>query len=183
MAGTTPYVGEPVLQLLAFKCISNETGVRYRLLLSDGQYLHSFCVLSVRLNHLMFEGKLTENAIIKVLQHRTPFVHKIGCADGLVFTHLMLKLDERSMISSFFFKFQKNSVGRRIFVIFELEILKPGNEIDFLIGQPGRANGDLTNRLSELVEGLTIQPPNNQYDPDDDSIHFREFDELDIFRT
>lgn len=81
----------------------------------------------------------------------------------------------------FFSKFR--SVSRRILVIFQLEILKPGNEIDFLIGQPDRANVDFTNNLSEMVGGLTLRPSNSQYDADDDSIHFREFDELDIFRS
>lgn len=84
MAGDTSYNGQPILQLLAFKRITSENGDRYRLLLSDGQYLHSFCVLSMRLNYLMEEGKLTENAIIQVLQHRTPVVNKIGSVDGLV---------------------------------------------------------------------------------------------------
>lgn len=84
MAGDTSYNGQPILQLLAFKRITSENGDRYRLLLSDGQYLHSFCVLSMRLNYLMEEGKLTENAIIQVLQHQTPVVNKIGSDDGLV---------------------------------------------------------------------------------------------------
>lgn len=90
MTGDTPFNGKPILQLLAYKRITNENGDRYRLLLSDGQYLHSFCVLSLRLNYLMLEGKLTENAIIKVLQHRTPLVHKIGYDDGLVLAHLII---------------------------------------------------------------------------------------------
>lgn len=84
MAGDTAFNGEPILQLLAYKRLISENGDRYRLLLSDGQYLHSFCVLSLRLNYLMEEGKLNENAIIKVLQHQTPVVHKIGCDDGFV---------------------------------------------------------------------------------------------------
>lgn len=73
------------------------------------------------------------------------------------------------------------SVGRRIFVIFQLKILKPGNELDFWIGQPDRINAEFTNDLSELIDGLTLQPANNQ-NVGDDSIHFREFEELDIFR-
>lgn len=91
MAGDTPYNGQPILQLLAYKRIISENGDRYRLLLSDGQYLHSFCVLSMRLNYLMEERKFTENAIIKVLQHRTPLVHKIGCEDGLVL-HILISI-------------------------------------------------------------------------------------------
>lgn len=87
------------------------------------------------------------------------------------------------MLLFLYFCSKKFSAGRRIMVIFQLEILKPGNEIDFLIGQPNRLNADFTNNLSEMVEGLTLRPSNSQNDTDDDSIHFREFDELDIFHT
>lgn len=80
--------------------------------------------------------------------------------------------------SNFFFR-----IGRRIFVIFQLEVIKPGNEVDFWIGQSDRVNAEFTNNLSEMIEGLTLRPPNSQYDNDNDSIHFREFEELDIFRT
>lgn len=82
----------------------------------------------------------------------------------------------------FFFYSENYRIGRRIFVIFQLEILKPGNEIDFWIGQPDRVNAEFTNNLSELIEGLTLRPSNNQNVDGDDSIHFREFAELDIFR-
>ena len=84
MTGDTPYNGQPILQLLAYKRIISENGDRYRLLLSDGQYIHSFCVLAMTLNHLMNEGTLTENAIFKVLLFRTPVVYKIGGDDRFV---------------------------------------------------------------------------------------------------
>lgn len=84
MIADTPYFGQPILQLLAYKRLIGEHGERYRLLLSDGQYLHSFCVLSVYLNHLINEGKLTEQTIFKVVRHQTPLVYKFGCDDRFV---------------------------------------------------------------------------------------------------
>lgn len=82
MTTATRYDGEPILQLLAFKRIVGENGTRYRLLLSDGQYLHSFCVLAVNLNYLVAEGKLAENTIFKVKQHVTAMVHRNGYDDA-----------------------------------------------------------------------------------------------------
>lgn len=85
MTSDTPYDGEPVLQLLAYKRILGENGERCRLLLSDGQYLHSFCILATHLNHLITEGKLTEQTIIKVLRYQTPLIYKIDSDDRFVF--------------------------------------------------------------------------------------------------
>lgn len=85
MTSDVPYNGQPILQLLAYKRIVAEYGERFRLLLSDGQYLHSFCVLAMQLNHLMIDDKLTANSIIKVVQYRTPMVYKYGYDPRFVF--------------------------------------------------------------------------------------------------
>lgn len=90
MNSNTPCYGQPILQLLAYKRIFGENGERFRLLLSDGQYLHSFCVLAMQLNHLMAEGELTDHAIIKVLQYQTPIVFKMGCDDRFVHNYFVL---------------------------------------------------------------------------------------------
>lgn len=76
MSNEVPYEGEPILQVLGSKRIAGGNAERYRLLLSDGQYLQSFSMLSTQLNHLVAEGQLTENTIIKVQQHITSVVNK-----------------------------------------------------------------------------------------------------------
>lgn len=76
MTNDTPYDGEPILQVLGSKRIAGGNAERYRLLLSDGQYLQSFSMLSTQLNHLVADGQLTEHTIIKVQQHITSVVNK-----------------------------------------------------------------------------------------------------------
>lgn len=76
-------------------------------------------------------------------------------------------------------------MGRRIFVVLELEILMPGKDIDFWIGQPGVANTEEPNKLVELIEPSDSHASNIedcQQNPKD-SIHFREFEGLDLFRS
>lgn len=65
------YEGEyPVLQVLGTKKVSGVGGSeRYRLLLSDGQYLQSFAMLATHLNGMVENGDLSEHAIIRVKQH------------------------------------------------------------------------------------------------------------------
>lgn len=70
------YAGEPILQVLGSKRIAGGNAERYRLLLSDGQYLQSFSMLSTQLNHLVTDGLLPEFTIIKVTQHITSVVNK-----------------------------------------------------------------------------------------------------------
>lgn len=71
-----PYEGEPILQVLGSKRIAGGNAERYRLLLSDGQYLQSFSMLSTQLNHLVNEGKMPEFTIIQVKQFTTSLVNK-----------------------------------------------------------------------------------------------------------
>lgn len=70
------YEGEPILQVLGSKRIAGGNAERFRLLLSDGQYLQSFSMLSTQLNHLVTENKLPEFTIIQVKQHITSVVNK-----------------------------------------------------------------------------------------------------------
>lgn len=64
---------EPVLQVLGSKKVRGAGGEeRYRLLLSDGQYLQSFAMLSPNLNELVSSGSLSEHTIIRVKDHITP---------------------------------------------------------------------------------------------------------------
>lgn len=68
---------EPVLQVLGTKKVSGAGGSeRYRLLLSDGQYLQSFAMLSTHLNNMVQDGDLSEHSIIRVKQHITSVVNK-----------------------------------------------------------------------------------------------------------
>lgn len=76
MTSDNVYEGEPVLQVLGSKRIAGGNAERYRLLLSDGQYLQSFSMLSTQLNHLVTDGLLPEFTIIKVTQHITSVVNK-----------------------------------------------------------------------------------------------------------
>lgn len=71
------YNGEdPVLQVLGTKKVSGAGGnERYRLLLSDGQYIQSFVMLSTHLNKFVENGNLSDYTIIRVKQHITSVVN------------------------------------------------------------------------------------------------------------
>lgn len=67
--------GKPVVQVLGQKCIKGSEGNdRWRLLVSDGRHLHSFAMLATQLNQFITSGKLTNNAIIKILKHTVSVV-------------------------------------------------------------------------------------------------------------
>lgn len=71
------YDNEPILQVLGTKRIAGGGNAeRFRLLLSDGQFLQSFSMLSTQLNHLVTNGELPEFTIIQVKQHITSLVNK-----------------------------------------------------------------------------------------------------------
>lgn len=73
------YHDDPILQVLGIKRVSGASGVaRYRLLLSDGHYLQSFAMLATNLNDLVTSGTLSEYTIIRVTQHITSVVDKVG---------------------------------------------------------------------------------------------------------
>lgn len=86
-----------------------------------------------------------------------------------------------TLLNAFFSLKKSNRNGRRIFVIFELEILKPGREVDFWIGQP--VNSEDVNSLVELTRPPDSRPSHDKdQNNDEDSIHFREFEDLDLFQ-
>ena len=106
MSSDVPYEGEPILQVLGSKRIAGGNAERYRLLLSDGQYLQSFSMLSTQLNHLVADGQLNENTIIKVQQHITSVVNKNENDGKFVCFFFYLRREFLSSISlyiSFFF--------------------------------------------------------------------------------
>lgn len=77
MSGSEAAIEEPILQVLGTKKIASNGGVeRYRLLLSDGQYLQSFSMLATQLNDMVLNGDLNDFTIICVKQHITSVVNK-----------------------------------------------------------------------------------------------------------
>lgn len=63
-------VEKPVLQILASKRMTGGEKEPHekeyvRMLISDGQYFHSYEMLATQLNHLFHEGKLAEITIIR----------------------------------------------------------------------------------------------------------------------
>ena len=76
---------------------------RFRLLLSDGKYCNTFCMLATQRNNLIHENKLEKYSIIRVKN----FV----CNSG-------------------------NSNYKKVMVIIELEVIKPGHEVGEKLGSP-----------------------------------------------
>jgi len=62
-------VTDPLVQVLGNKTIQGGGQERYRLLLSDGSYTHSFSMLATQLNSLIHEKKLEQFTIIRVKKH------------------------------------------------------------------------------------------------------------------
>lgn len=80
--GDNYHAEEPVLQVLGTKKVGGAGGSeRYRLLLSDGQYLQSFAMLSTHLNELVVNGDLSEYSIICVKSHTTSIVGKAAVGE------------------------------------------------------------------------------------------------------
>lgn len=78
-AAKEPEECEPILQILGAKRFNrNGDSERYRLLLSDGKYMQSFCVLTTRLNGPHSSRDLTDYTIIRVKNYNT-----VGVNDGL----------------------------------------------------------------------------------------------------
>lgn len=60
-------VGTPTVQILGSKRVSGNVGdERYRLLISDGKYLHSFAMLATQLNDMQKAGKLCDFTIMRI---------------------------------------------------------------------------------------------------------------------
>ena len=69
-------IDKPVLQILGSKRIASGDGERFRLLVSDGKYLHSFAMLATQLNHVVAEGQMEDNTIFRANRYITSLVNK-----------------------------------------------------------------------------------------------------------
>jgi len=75
------------VQVLAAKPVGSNLE-RYRLLLSDGVYQHSFSMLNTNLNHLVLNNKLEKLTIIRIKQHQTQLNQKGTGKNVLIITDL-----------------------------------------------------------------------------------------------
>lgn len=66
---------------------STENSERYRLLVSDGQYMNTYAMLTTQLNPLITDGQLSDNSIIRVLKYITSMVNKQDKA-GTKYIHI-----------------------------------------------------------------------------------------------
>ncbi|TGZ62261.1 hypothetical protein CRM22_007541 [Opisthorchis felineus] len=64
-------VDEPILKVLGYKAVPSESGGqnRYRLLLSDGVKTHSFAMLATQLNHLIENGNLVNDTVVRIKKY------------------------------------------------------------------------------------------------------------------
>lgn len=99
---------KPVVQILGSKRIAGggEQSERYRLLISDGQNLYSFAMLATQLNELHQNGQLAEYTVIRIDRYITSVVNR----------------NERG--------------EKRVLIILELNVIKPGGSIGEKIGNP-----------------------------------------------
>ncbi|XP_065081416.1 replication protein A 70 kDa DNA-binding subunit [Ochlerotatus camptorhynchus] len=99
---------KPVVQILGSKRIAGggEQSERYRLLISDGQNLYSFAMLATQLNELHQNGQLAEYTVIRIDRYITSVVNR----------------NERG--------------EKRVLIILELNVIKPGASIGEKIGNP-----------------------------------------------
>lgn len=99
---------KPVVQILGSKRIasSGEQSERYRLLISDGQNLYSFAMLATQLNEMHQNGQLAEYTVIRIERYITSVVNR----------------NERG--------------EKRVLIILELNVIKPGDSIGEKIGNP-----------------------------------------------
>jgi replication factor A1 len=54
--------------------VSNDNVEKYRLLVSDGQYLHSFAMLATQLNELYTSDQLKDFTIIRVNRYMSSMI-------------------------------------------------------------------------------------------------------------
>uniref|UniRef100_A0A1B0CNK6 Replication protein A subunit n=1 Tax=Lutzomyia longipalpis TaxID=7200 RepID=A0A1B0CNK6_LUTLO len=99
---------QPVLQILGAKLIPNSENERYRLLISDGLNLHSYAMLTSQLNYMFKEGSLADFSIFRLKRFNT--------------SNIPTK--------------PENSIGRRVIVLLDIEILTPGGQVGVKIGNP-----------------------------------------------
>lgn len=70
-------VSTPVVQILGSKRVSGNVGdERYRLLISDGKYLHSFAMLATQLNAMHTAGQLCDFTIMRIEKFMCSMVNR-----------------------------------------------------------------------------------------------------------
>lgn len=83
-----------------------ETEERYRLLVSDGKYQHSFTMLATQLNHMFINNLLTDYTIIRVENYITSLIGR------------------------------ENQQPKKVLVLLAIVVLNKGSEVGRKIGDP-----------------------------------------------
>lgn len=100
-------VDRPVVQMINYRRIVNNNQERYRLLISDGQHIHSFAMLATQLNHMISDNILESNAVIQLDR----FVCNVVKSTG-------------------------DQQNKRVVIILELTVVMPGKEVGMKLGNP-----------------------------------------------
>lgn len=85
---------------------SSDTEERYRLLVSDGKYQHSFTMLATQLNHMFINNLLTDYTIIRVENYITSIIAR------------------------------ENAAPKKVLVLLGIVVLNKGSEVGRKIGDP-----------------------------------------------
>ncbi|XP_014241853.1 replication protein A 70 kDa DNA-binding subunit [Cimex lectularius] len=123
----------PVVQILGSKAIPAQSGAteRYRLLISDGEYLNSFAMLATQLTPMLTSGQLSEYSVVKITNHVVSAV--------------------------------KNDKGsKRIMIILEIDVLKPGSEVGMKIGNPVPFTEGAEKPKTQEAPNASTQPARTQ---------------------
>lgn len=100
-------VGKPIVQILGSKRVSGNVGdERYRLLISDGKYLHSFAMLATQLNEMQKAGQLCDFTIMRIDQFMCSMVNR------------------------------SNANKKRVLIILAVTVLNDGSDVQIKIGNP-----------------------------------------------
>ncbi|KAI5750710.1 hypothetical protein M8J77_000653 [Diaphorina citri] len=118
-------VANPVMQILGIKKISGGTAERYRVLISDGVDINSFAMLATQLNDIITDGTLSEFTIVQIKRYIVS-----GVSSG-------------------------SATNRSVMIILELNIIKPGTEIGFKIGNPKTLNTNTDNSSTQQTPAAT----------------------------
>ncbi|KAI5709630.1 hypothetical protein M8J76_004908 [Diaphorina citri] len=118
-------VANPVMQILGTKKIPGGTAERYRVLISDGVNINSFAMLATQLNDIITDGTLSEFTIVQIKRYIVS-----GVSSG-------------------------SATNRSVLIILELNIIKPGTEIGFKIGNPQPLNTNTDNSSTQQTPAAT----------------------------
>lgn len=79
-------IENPIMQILGSKKVmGNGNCERYRLLISDGRYFHSFAMLATQLNGMLVAGELSDNTVVCIDRYITSVLNNTGKGDRLVY--------------------------------------------------------------------------------------------------